>query len=281
MDIRVEGNSVFEAISNTIFDDDWTPKSFEKAYLHTWFSRVGPSQTDQYERLLLDLQAYFASGEPSDYLRSLATEHPKFLDWFGANLVGSEDALRIVASMLRDKPYADEPEVPAHVGEVQDYLASLGAADKLEEIVGQPYPKPEDPVRCIISGSSSALYNVYPDTVVCSRRDHLQWYVAGYGHEAGHILTWDMCRDPEVQKLCGNEVTKAFAERVGELCNKLLLDACGIACNEVFPECESWDVYMYEKNPGKPLFDAMVEEIRVGEYSDLRTACVEILERFQ
>ena len=281
MKIWVESNTVFEAVSRVIFDDKWEQISYEKLFMQTWFSRLGPSQIDQYERLLLDLQSYFGNGNPPDFLCSLATEHPKFLDWFGKSLVGSEDAQRIVTHLLREKPYAAEAEVPSFIGEVQAYLTSLDIADKLQEIVGQPYPKPDGSIRYIISKATSHAYNVYPDIVVHFKRDNPQWYVAGYGHEAGHILTWDMCFDPEVQCLCKNDVTKGFNERIAELCNKLLLDSCGIECREVFTECDSWEDYMYEKNPGKPLFDRMIAKIQLGSYSDFREECIGILNEFQ
>lgn len=281
MKIKVESNSVFETVSRAIFDEKWKQTSYEKLFLQTWFSRLGLSQTDQYERLLLDLQSYFENGNPSDFLRSLAMDHPKFLDWFGKSLVGNEDAKRIVTYLLREKPYAAEVEVPGFVGEVQEYLTSLDIAGKLQEITGQPYPKPDGLMHFIISEATSHAYNVYPDIVVHFRKDNPQWYVAGYGHEAGHILTWDMCFDPKVQCLCKNDITKGFNERMAELCNKLLLDACGIECREVFTECDSWEDYMYEKNPGKPLFDRMISKIQLGSYTNFRDACVEILTEFQ
>jgi hypothetical protein len=229
----------------------------------------------------VDLQSYFVGGNPSDFLCCLAIEHPKFLDWFGKPLVENEDAKRIIANLLREKPYAVAAEVPSYVSEVQEYLTSLDIADKLQEIIGQPYPKPNGPMHYIICEMTSHAYNVYPDVVVHFKKDHPQWYVAGYGHEAGHILTWDMINDPEVRELCKNDVTKGFAERVAELCNKLLLDACGIECSDVFTEFDSWQDYIYEKNPGKPLFDMMISRIKLGSYTSFREACVEILTEFQ
>ena len=121
----------------------------------------------------------------------------------------------------------------------------------------------------------------YPDVVLNPVKDNHKWHIAGFGHEAGHLLTWEMCRDPEVRCLCQNETTKGFGERVAEFCNKLLLDAYGISCKEVFPECDSWADYMYEKNPGKPLFDAMLDEIQLGSYTSFRSECIRILQRFQ
>ena len=282
LEIKVEANSVFEAVSRVIFDDKWEQiSSYEKLFLQTWFSRLGPSRIDQYGKFLLDLQSYFGNGDPSDFLCSLTMEHPKFLDWFGKPLVGNGDAQRIVDQLLHEKPYSVKAEVPIFVSEVQEYLTSLDIADKLQEIVGQSYPKPDQPIRYVISETTSHAYNVYPDVVVHFKKENPQWYVAGYGHEAGHILTWDMCGAPEVRELCQNDVTKGFAERVAELCNKLLLDSCGIECCEVFTECDSWEDYMYEKNPGKPLFDKMIAEIQLGSYSNFRETCIGILKAFQ
>jgi hypothetical protein len=90
-----------------------------------------------------------------------------------------------------------------------------------------------------------------------------------------------MCLDPDVRALCGNDVTKGFAERVAELCTKLLLDSYGIPCEAAYPECAGWHDYMYERNPGKPMFDAMIEEIRLGTYTDFQAACLDVLRRFQ
>jgi hypothetical protein len=282
MDISIESNSVFEAVSKAIFTGSWEPSDYQKLFLHTWFCRLGPAHTDQYERLLLDLQSYFSDGTPSEFLRSLVSSHPYFLDWFGKPLVGNADAARVVASLLLDRPYAEVDRViPDYVDEVQEYLTSLDIASKLKGIVGQPYPSPDGPIHYVISETTSHAYNVYPDIVCHFQRDNPQWYVAGYGHEVGHILTWEMCHDPDVRDLCRNEATSEFAERVAELCCKLLLDSCGIACNDVFTECDDWEDYMYEKNPGKPLFDRMISEIKLGSYSSFEDACLTILKDFQ
>ena len=104
-------------------------------------------------------------------------------------------------------------------------------------------------MRFIISEATSHAYNVYLDIVCHCQKDSSQWYVAGYGHEASHILAWDMCCNPKVCDPRRNDVTKEFAETVAELCNKLL-DACDTDCSDVFAEYDGWEDYIHEWNPG-------------------------------
>ena len=90
MQIVVESNSAFEAVSKVIFDETWKLEASERLYLHTWFSRLGPTRIAECERLLADLAAYLAGGDPSAFLCWLSADHPKFLDWFGRDLVGNQ-----------------------------------------------------------------------------------------------------------------------------------------------------------------------------------------------
>ncbi len=281
MEIELASNVAFEAVSQVIFDEQRDLEPFDRLYLQTWFVRHGIDKTKEYEQLLEDLLDYVRSGEPTAFLLNLASGHPTFIDWFGRPLVGKEQVENIIGELKRMVPFDPKPAVPSWIDEAEHYLQPLGMADRLQLIVGEPYPKPQGPIHYVISQYASHAYNIYPDVVAHFRKNNLKWYIAGFGHEAGHLLTWEMCRAPEVRELCDNDRTKGFAELLAILCNKLLLDAYEISCEEVFTEYSGWDEYMYEKNPGKPLFEALISEITLGSYSSLRDECIRILKGFQ
>jgi hypothetical protein len=277
--IQFESSSVFETISERIFDPQYNAEPMHRLFLHVWFVRYGVSPKTDYERLINDLLEYTQSGLPSSLMLDLASENPYFIDWFGKQLV-SNHQIRDVLQNIETISTSD-PDVPSFVDDAKAFVEPLGIADTLQEIVGEPYPKPDRPIRYVISEFTTNAYNVYPDTIVHFKKDNPKWYIAGYGHEAGHLLTWNLCTELSARKLCGNERTKGVSELLAVLLNKLLLDAYDIECNEVFEECESWDDYMYEKNPGKPLFEAMIHKIQLGSYSSFRDECIRLVESFQ
>ena len=280
MELLFRSSTAFEAVSEAIFDPQHDLEAFDRLFLQTWFVRLGVDKPEQYEQLIADLLHYVDGEELSGFLQGLPNGHPSFVDWFGKSLVGKTSVRALLKELASAYPFGPVEE-PDFVSEARQNLEHLDMPGRLQEIVGEPWPKPEGPIYFVISRYSSHPYNIYPDVVLNPVKDNHKWHIAGFGHEAGHLLTWEMCRDPEVRSLCQNETTKGFGERVAEFCNKLLLDAYRISCKEVFPECDSWADYMYEKNPGKPLFDAMLDEIQLGSYTSFRSECIRILQRFQ
>jgi hypothetical protein len=281
MKIQFESSGTFEALSKTIFDPQFEADSMHRQFLQVWFVRLGVAPDTNYQRLVHDLFNYTQTGSPSPFLLELASENPYFIDWFGKGLVENPLIQNILSNININIEVSSDDEIPSFIQDVKSYIEPLKIADRLQAIVGEPYPKPERPVRYVISEYVPGAYNVYPDTIVHFKKDNPKWYIAGYGHEAGHLLTWNLCTELSARKLCGNERTRGVSELIAVLLNKLLLDAYDIECNEVFEECESWDTYMYEKNPGKPLFDAMINEIQLDSYSCFRDECIRLVEMFQ
>ena len=279
MELVVQSSKTLEALSEVIFDEKWDVDPMHRLYVQTWLVRSGVAAAQEPERVLRELLDYARTGTPSPYLQQLGSLNPYFLDWFGKPLVGDSSVLSLLSELIGMAPYA--VEVPAFLDGVDRYLQPLGLPDRLQSIVGEPYPLPDAPLRYVVSEHTTHAYNVYPDTIVHFRKENPKWYVAGFGHEAGHLLTWDMCSSPEVRPLLQNDTTRGFSELIATLLNKLLLDAYGICCDEVFVEIQGWESYLYEKNPGKPLFDAMMSEIEVGSYSSLREECLRLLRLFQ
>jgi hypothetical protein len=151
----------------------------------------------------------------------------------------------------------------------------LDIADVFSDLLSIPYPENVHEIEYYILPFDISAYNIYPNQIAHFRAENKKHYVAGYGHECGHLLTWDICQDEEIKMAFSSKGIKNYPERIAELCAKLLMDSFGIKCNEVFEQCSDWDKYLNESHPDYRFFMHLINTIDGNEMHNIRKQLID------
>jgi len=270
---------VFDQLTQIILNSESIDR-YHKLRLHTWFAKVDFNHPDQYRIMCENLHSYISTGEQNSYLVETTSAHPKMFDWFGKPLVGNEVVLNLL------KRITDESSIPNgyiasdYLAEVEEFFSRMRPADTLVKLLGK---EPEvDVLRFIICNELPNPYNVHPDTIVHKRMSDKLWYIAGLGHEFGHILTWDLNKELHSLGLLSSPVTKQFPEMLAHLCNKLLLDYYGHSISDLDPEYHAWSEFGFaQSHPGMELHKKMLDVVDIDNAKNLQEISIDLLSQYQ
>ncbi len=255
-------------------------KEYHKLFLHTWFVRVDFEEPKQIIEMCKNLKRYITTGEKTLFLTNIVKSHPKMFDWFGKTLIGNEYVVKILDNIINELYIPKKYSASNFVYEIEDYFFNLKPADILSKLIGIDYCGEE--LRFIICEFLSHPYNLYPDTIVHKRAENKIWYIAGFGHEFGHILTWDLVDDIRALNLCNNPVTKSFAEMIAHVCSKLLMEYYGFNIIDLSPDIKSWHNFGFStKHPGYKLYCELIDEMKASIGNQFKDSCINILEKYQ
>lgn len=277
--ILVQSSQYFDNISNIIFKYPSLSK-IEKLYLHTWFTKARIDKPVDIIKMSYELKSYIQTGYKSVYLKSNTTSHPKMFNWFGEPLRNNNHVIHVIDAIINDLNKFEDYEPNKDIVNIQDYFNKLKPDEILCNLLKINYSG--NIIKFIICNELPNPYNVYPDIIAHKRVDNKKWYIAGFGHEFGHILTWDLVNDDEIRNLIKTPETKGFPEMIAHVCSKLLMDSYNYKVSDLVPDCNSWSEFGFSsKYPGFLLYKELLDVINPINQNSLKDICLETLRRYQ
>jgi hypothetical protein len=152
-------------------------------------------------------------------------DFPSMFNWFGKDIVRSEHARTLMASIASEISTVDAITPHPAAREATRYLNDLGVPALMQGLLGVRWPS--DELKLVAARDIFNQCYVYPNTVICRTDPTCAEYVAMLAHEGGHILTLDVVNDSELtEKDC--QLAWDMAEALAQAIQICITDRCGV-----------------------------------------------------
>ena len=280
MKVSVRAGAELIAASDIIFSETYNLSHMQRLYLQTWMIRLHLSENES-EIYLHDFLKFLTDDITTERLLKRIENHPRFMERFGNPLRDGGEVIAVVREIIKCHVLNPNQTLPEHISDMQEYLNSFDIADVFSDLLAIHYPENVHEIEYYILPFDISAYNFYPNQIAHFKTENKKYYVAGYGHEGGHILTWDICQNEETKSAFSAKGIKNYPERIAELCTKLVLDSYGIKCKEVFDQCSDWDEYLSKSHPDYRFFMHLIDVFDGKEIRDLQRQLVDAVKGYK
>lgn len=229
-EIRVYSSEVWDGIASTLVHAKTV--TMANVSLYNWFAKSATYDIANLKEFHGNLLGYIQSGLQSAYLADLTRDFPAMFDWYGKDIVQSEHALELMDAIAAEMGRFESIQPHEFVNEATRYLGDLGLTERMEDLLGCPWPT--QVIKLVIAQCLFSRTFIYPNTIICGLDPSYAEYVAMLAHEGGHILTLELVNDPELvhrNRQLAFDMAEALAHAV-QIC---VLDKCGIRYEDLFP----------------------------------------------
>lgn len=228
--VKIYSSEMYDRITETLVNDE--SATMANVALYLWYAKGVTDNLDQLKSLHQSLVCYIQSGTPAAGLVELTQNFPAMFDWYGKDIVHSDQAFHLMEKLgkVLEGNFSLEPH--PFVLEAGAYLNRIDVTGKMERLLGLPWPV--ETVRLFVSPFLFNPTYVYPNTILCHVDPTCAAYVAMLAHEGGHILTLNLANHPAFRKK-NRELSANLAEAIAHAIQMCMVDACGVRYEDLFP----------------------------------------------
>jgi hypothetical protein len=246
VELRIFSSDAFDRIAGLLVDTQ--PATMANVSLYDWFAKAATYDLAQLRAFQADLREYIRTAQPPASLVDLTRDFPNMFDWFGQDIVHSEQALGLVDQIATELARLERITPHHFVAEQMQRLADLRLLQRLEELLICPWPT--QAVKLVIARTVFSRCYVYPDTIICAFDPTGAEYVAMLAHEGTHILTFQVVNDPELLQK-NRQLAYDMPEALAQAVQIRLLEEYGISYDVLLPGkgIHTWEDYVNNTHP--------------------------------
>ncbi|MHB1459273.1 MAG: hypothetical protein ACYC0V_20375 [Armatimonadota bacterium] len=237
---------VFDKIADILVTETATMANVS---LYLWFAKYIDYNLLNLKEFHRNLLGYIQSGNPTTYLTDLTRDFPSMFNWYGSDIVHSQNAVCLMGIISEEINSLDQIAPYDYVEKATSYLNSLHLTDFMETLTGCQWPT--HTLRLVAAKSLFNQMYVYPNTIICRYDQQYAEFVAMIAHEGGHILSLDIVNSPELRKSSNQALVGNMAEALAHAVQMCVLDEFSIRYEDLFPgaNIHSHDDYLKNGHP--------------------------------